>query len=73
MRQKRNSSVFSGQYGVQELFYIQEAFEDAGDDLKLMDEQIDENWVMVLAHQPRQNWNNMWKGPDRLRIGRNTR
>ena len=65
MRQKRNSSVFSGQYGVQELFYIQEAFEDAGDDLKLMDEQIDENWVMVLAHRPQQNWNNMWKCPDR--------
>ena len=32
MRKKRNCSVFSGQYGVQELFYIQEAFEDAADD-----------------------------------------
>ena len=61
MKKKRTCVVFSGQYGVQELFYVQEAFEDAAFDLKLRDEHIDEYWLSVLAHGPRQKWNNMWR------------
>ena len=71
---RRKCSVFSGLHGVQELFHIEEDFEDAIlVDLKLTGKLIDQKWQMVLAHRPRQNWNNMWKGPNRLTIGRSNK
>ena len=56
----RNCLSFSSEHGVQELFHVQEDFEDAIKDLELPVDEIDKKWQMVLAHRPRQKWNSMW-------------
>ena len=65
----RSCLVFLGEHGLQELFHIEEDFEDAIVDLELKEEQIDQKWQMVLAHRPRQKWNSMWNN-NRLEIQR---
>lgn len=63
---------FSGNYGVQELFYVEEAFYDVMSDLELPETEIDRKWQMVLDHGPRKKWNKLWEGDTPLKTDRET-